>query len=703
MNRFIVKLLLNMNLICEKFQYPLGRVAIFGLVLLFLAISVSCDATKKSDDEIIEYGDVDADSTFVYIYKAKEKGLSKDSVVQSLSRAGYFIDGIGNDSLKVKALVDLGIAWFGARELDSFYTTSKRLDLFSRDIGDSLGIARSYYNFGSYHLRRQQMDSAYQSFFLAERLYARLKDYKWAGRAALTMAIIQKNIRDYVGSEANSIRAINHLEKADDTQYLASANNNLGLISNELGKYDEAIEYHTMVLENRRELGKNALVVGSLNNIGLVYASKEDYAEAIRYYNSALSHDSIMKSKPSTQARLWDNLARAKALSGQTEGIPDLFYNALSIREKEGDNLGVATSNLHLAEYFLNTDSISKAYDYAKTAYEKSKPLKYNRGVLESLDILVKTGSTENALKFSKIRIHIMDSLQNEERGFREQFARIRYETDKIESENIRVTRQKRQLTILLLALVASFSLVYTLIQRRSNRKELQFREAQQKANEDIYNLMLQQQEKLEEGKRMEKNRISEELHDGVLGRLFGTRLNLDSLNESQDQGVIDKRANYIDELKNIEDEIRRISHNLSTNVFEKDVFFIEVIENLIEDQSKLEQQNGLLYHFNNDPKINWEKMPNAIKVHLYRIIQEGLQNIRKHAKAGNAWINFKREDQQLALSIVDDGQGFSAGDRLKKGIGMKNISSRVKQIGGTVNFSSKNRKGTTILVKIKI
>ncbi|GAB5401579.1 MAG: hypothetical protein Aureis2KO_31640 [Aureisphaera sp.] len=664
---------------------------------------LSCDSQKQTKSaELVKYGEANADSSYAYLRKSADKELDKANVIRLISEAKGYANKIENDSLKVRAYIDIGIAWFG-KNLDSFYDTSQDLDMISRDVGDSLGIARAYYNFGSYHFRKEQIDSAYQNYFFAERLFARTKDYKWAGRAALSMAIIQKNIRDYAGSEANSIRAINHLEKAGDKQYLASANNNLGLISNEMGKFEEAIDYHTIALDNREELKNNRLVIGSLNNIGLVHAKKKDYAEAIHYYNMALAYDTVLVSRPRTKARLWDNLARAKSLKGDEDGLPDLFFDALRMREAEGDDFGVVTSNLHLAEYYLNKDTISKAHSYALTALEKSKPLKYNRGVLEALDMLVETANTEDALGFAKVQMSLIDSLQTAERGYREQFARIRYETDKIESENIRVTRQKRQLTILLLGLVAAFFLVYIFIQRRSNRKELQFREAQQKANEDIYNLMLHQQEKLEEGKRMEKNRISEELHDGVLGRLFGTRLNLDSLNESQDQGVIDMRAGYIDELKNIEDEIRRISHNLSSNVFARDIFFIEVIENLIEDQSKVGMQNGLAYHFNNDPVINWEKMPNAIKVHLYRIIQEGLQNIRKHAKAQNAWIDFKREEGHLALSIIDDGQGLAAVDRVKKGIGMKNISSRVKQIGGTVNFSSKSRKGTSILVKIKI
>ncbi len=693
-----------MNLLIKILLHLLDtRNIVWGILFLGLLGSCTSNNKKSVQDQPDSFGDIEADSAFVYINRSKDDQLDKASALKALSKADYFVNRIANDSLKVKALVELGAAWRGLKEWDSFHDTSKQLYSVASDIEDSSGIAKAYYNFANYYFQMEQIDSAYQNHFLAERLYERIGDHKEAGLAALSMAIIQKNIRDYVGSETNSIRAISHFEKVDEERYLTSANNNLGLIYNEMGKYDLAIQYHNIALEDRRKIKNNGLVIGSLNNIGLVHANKKDYAEAIRYYNMALEYEDELETRPKTHARLLDNLARAKSLMGNTEQLPGLFYEALAMRESEGDNSGVVTSNLHLAEYFLAKDSIAEAYKHAKTALEKSKPIKYNRGVLESLDILVKTANADEALEFAKEQVAIIDSLQQEERGYREQFARIRYETDKIESENIRVTRQKRQLTILLLSLVATFFLIYIFIQRRSNQKELQFREAQQKSNEDIYNLMLLQQEKLEEGKQIEKNRISEELHDGILGQLFGTRLNLDSLNDSNDKGVIEKRADYIDQLKNIEDEIRRISHNLNSNVFAKDVFFIEVIENLIEDQAKISKENGLMYHFNNDPAINWEKMPNAIKVHLYRIIQEGLNNIRRHAQAHNAWINFRREDHSLLLNITDDGKGFSAVDRVKKGIGIKNISSRVKQIGGTVKFSSENRKGTTILVKIKI
>ena len=96
---------------------------------------------------------------------------------------------------------------------------------------------------------------------------------------------------------------------------------------------------------------------------------------------------------------------------------------------------------------------------------------------------------------------------------------------------------------------------------------------------------MLAQQDKIDEGRTQEKKRISEELHDGILGRLFGTRLSLDSLNMLQTDDAIKNREVYIGELKTIEEEIRKISHDLNSD-FVTGSSFIDIVKALIETQT---------------------------------------------------------------------------------------------------------------------
>ncbi len=300
------------------------------------------------------------------------------------------------------------------------------------------------------------------------------------------------------------------------------------------------------------------------------------------------------------------------------------------------------------------------------------------------------------AVNYYQEYITLNDSLINKERAIRNKFARIRYETKEIEQRNERITQERLYLLILSSALILSIFLIYSTISQRAKNKELKLNQLQQEANEEIYNLMLTQQDKIEEGRAQEKKRISEDLHDGILGRLFGTRLSLDSLNEKTDVDTVKNRGVYIEELKAIEQEIRKISHDLNSDIVSGSGFF-DMIKTLVENQTKV---YNLKYELKKNDDIDWESIPNKTKINFYRIIQESLQNIYKHADAKLVKINFELKNDFILLEISDDGNGFEI-NKVKKGIGLKNIASRVEDLGGDLDINSMRGKGTTILVLI--
>jgi two-component system, NarL family, sensor kinase len=219
----------------------------------------------------------------------------------------------------------------------------------------------------------------------------------------------------------------------------------------------------------------------------------------------------------------------------------------------------------------------------------------------------------------------------------------------------------------------------------------------QQKANEKIYLMTLKQQEKLENEKIKERNRISEELHDGVLGKLFGTRMNLGFLAIDGDKKTLKQHRFYLDELQTIEKEIRNVSHELSDNIGSSLINFSTLIKEVLKTNSKL---GG--YKFKIDESIDWQQINQINKVNLYRIIKEAIQNITKHASAKKVNLFFNIEDDKLIVEIKDDGVGFDNTQK-RKGIGMKNMTSRVKKIKGTFKILSNSDNGTHLIIKIPI
>jgi signal transduction histidine kinase len=148
--------------------------------------------------------------------------------------------------------------------------------------------------------------------------------------------------------------------------------------------------------------------------------------------------------------------------------------------------------------------------------------------------------------------------LQEEERKAKDKFARIAYETDEIIEQKDKLTEQNRTLLYFFIGTLFLGILLFVIRTQRAKNRELLLKQQQQKINEEIYNLMISQQATIEENRVKEKKRIAQELHDGVLGRLFGARLNLDSLNRFNDEDSVNSRFNYLAELKNIEQDIEK-------------------------------------------------------------------------------------------------------------------------------------------------
>ncbi len=635
---------------------------------------------ERSKDESIELP-----VRLVYAKKANELALIKNY----------------SDSLKIASTLNLSLLSYFDNNKRKFKEYSEEALQMAKEFNDSLGVAVSNRYLGSYFMEKNMNDSAYYHFYRAERMYRNIGDAASTGKVLLNMAIVQSNEKDYIGSEGSAIKALQYFLELENHRFTSSTYNTLAIVSNELKNYDEAIKYHEKSLEYKRKARMGKLAeIGTYNNLGVVYQGKNDLTMAKRYYNDALNSLPVDEIPPRSYAMLLDNLAYARFLNGEKEGLPEAFFRPLSIRDSIDDVPGKIVNNIHIAEFYISNADTALARTHATRARDLAENSNNYGEMLRPLLLLSQISGGKEGLSAAKKYIQISDSLQKEERKKRNQFARIRFETDEIEQQNREISRQKDFFIASSAVLLVFGVLIYIIKKQQARNKELKFSKAQQEKNEEIYNLMLSEQRKLDEGRQQEKQRISQELHDGVLSKLFGTRLNLDSLNHKNDTETAKKRTKYIDELKLIEQEIRQISHDLSSEIYDSNLGYTEVISNLISSQSEV---GNLRYKFQNDSQISWESVSNKIKIHLYRILQEALQNINKHANANNVSVTFKRIGETLLqVHISDDGVGFD-GNKTKSGIGLKNINSRVREIDGELYVDSKIGKGTNINISISV
>jgi signal transduction histidine kinase len=290
------------------------------------------------------------------------------------------------------------------------------------------------------------------------------------------------------------------------------------------------------------------------------------------------------------------------------------------------------------------------------------------------------------------------DSLLIEERKVRDKFARIQFETEGYIAEN-KELQKKNVWIIALSALMLSSILFFFLMQRqRLKNKTLLLEKEQQEANEQIYNLMLKQQNRMEEGRVQERVRISEELHDGVLARLFGIRMGLGFLKMGSDEEARDKYKLYLEEMQGAEQDIRSLSHALKNDELSSKKDFPLLLNELLVEQARL---GGFNHKFIQEPGIGWDKIPDKIKINLYRIAQEALHNTLKYANCNLVEISLRKAKGYLVVEIADNGQGFEL-KKKNRGIGLSNMQSRSKQIGAEFCIRSEPRQGTKIRISIQ-
>lgn len=665
--------------------------------LILLIFFISC----SKQNETTPISRQSRDSLDLYLSLANEYKLPV-AIKQKYNRKAFeVIMNQPDDSLKRVNLFKVANRYYNMRDWNEYNKTVKIILQNAKKAKDSVSMSKAYTYLGDYYSSQTSSDSAFAFYYKAEKLYLATDDFYNLAKTRLSKALLQYNEGDFYGSEKAIFNALKVIKGRNNNDILYEAYNLLGILYNELGEYDKAIEFHNKAIASIDdkiipvEFQSKAT---SLNNIGFVYQNLKDYKKANYYFQEGLKEKNLFNQKPELYAILLDNLAYSQFKLNQDEELPNLFYKALKIRDSLQLTAGITASKMHLSEYFASIKDTAKALHYSNQALIISKRTKNFRNVLVALKQL-SIIHPEKASQFSEDYIRINDSLQKAERKMGDKFTRIEYETNEIKSENSSLEIQNRTLVYVFsfFLLIALFFYIYKTQQARN--RELLFKQQQQIANEDIYNLMISQQNAIETMRVKEKKKVAQELHDGVLGRMFGVRISLDSLDKLDEETAADKRKKYLLELKEIEQDIREISHDLNKEKTGLINNFVAILEKLFQNQIST-FDTKLVYNI--DSNIKWDLVSNVVKINLYRILQEALQNVNKYAQARTITVEFKSEINYLVLLISDDGIGFNT-HKTKKGIGLQNIVYRTAECNGNVEINSARDEGTSIIIKIPI
>ena len=644
-----------------------------NILFLLLFVNLSVFSQEEGFDNNI-------DSIAFYINNAK--GTFKFSY---LKRAVLLSEKLKIDSLIKQTSIEYAKQSFFIKDtLGLTFSKNKLLKHFQLK-KDSFSLAKAYHLEALNHKIKNNLDSSFYYYHKSKNVSIALKDSIEIGRRLLSMAGLQVNELDFLGCEITTVEGLKYIEPIKEYRTLISLYISLGNALGYLKKPKEARGYYIKAKEickfnpvkDRRE--KNYLTL--LSNIGMTFKDEGNLKKATSLFKEGLNSDSIEMKHPKQYQVLLGNLSSIYFIQGKTEKAIEGHKIVLNSRIKTKNIYSQSVSHSFLAEAYLKNKKYSLAKKHANRGLELGKKTRNNKQVLDCLKFLSQLTKGETSKKYSEDYIKLNDSLFNRERNLKNQFAKVRYETEKKDKENaslkqenerheLQIETEKQYKTIgWLTAGVSILFLGFGASIVTNRRKKLVF-EAKMK--------QIEVREK-------ERQRIAKSLHDEVAGDIRMLHLELTKR----------KQLEEAKKLAIIKGTVRNLSHQLSSESFEKVSFknqIINLISNFFEIDFKIKVQEI--------DTIIWKDINNSIKRTLFLVIRESIQNSKTHAEASAVILSFKQTKKALTLTISDNGKGFNTASK-KAGIGLKNMQERIEEVNGTFSIESTLDKGTSIYIEI--
>lgn len=661
-----------------------------------LCLLISCqnnaknELSQKNNDSIKKYLNLASNDTLPFPVRDKYN-----------QKAFSFIDLKKNDTLTRYYLNLSSFHYVTTHDWNNYKKIAKIHFLKSIDANDTLNLARYYRYKAAYYKNIFKNDSAYYFYLKAEKFYKRTNDKYGLAKVLLNKASVQFNVNDLLGSELSANKALMIFKQKKDNYNIIQTK--LFLMST----YIELLDYknaHSFLYNLSNEIKKANIkdkdYIEARYNSGLgdFFDRIKDYKREKEVTLLALEYKNLKYRDERLYLECRNSILKCDFHLKNYNGFPNKIINII----KECDDLEYVSlsfySRICLSDYYLSQKDTLNAEKIAQQAYEIAKS---HNSPYQKLNGLRQIGFTDKdkAQECLKRYDIMIDSLLGADRVTRNQFYKIQLDTDEITKEKNTAKKETVLYSSVIAAALFIVILLFVVYRQQANKRELQLLNDQQKADENIYQLLLQQQDKEEAARQAEKKRIALELHDGIMNQLASTRINLSVLSSTTDPAIIANSLKYVNNISDIETEIRRIAHDLNKDVFKETNSFIVALHNFTKEQN---QNHQTQYSLELEEKVNWEWVSSAIKMHLYRIIQEAVQNTNKYAMATKGTICIIQDENNVCMSISDNGIGFDQ-NKVKEGIGIKNMTQRIKSIKGGLTVASTLHKGTYINCSIPI
>ena len=458
------------------------------------------------------------------------------------------------------------------------------------------------------------------------------------------------SLLDYKSAYKHAFEAHKIIESYPKDPNYSSIMSILSVAEAKLEKFEEA-ESHGKAAVKMAEDQNNimAQIIGN-HTLGDVYLNKKKFELSEQHFLASLEISQTYQQDHYTMLNFIGLMNVNNELKSYQQAI-EYGQNGLELSESQ-NNADTKYSILKgLAKGYAGTANYEKAYEFLLKSHEGFLKTNSAQNQKEINDILIKYDSEKKERDLSEMKLNLLN-------------------------KEVQTARYVVAVLILISALIIIF-VILLFIKQRNKQRLLLLKEEKQK---QVLNALFS-------GEENERKRIAMELHDGIASDLTAIRFQLDQL-ETADTSF---KEGLNHSLCIVQEEARRIAHNLSPLAIEE-LGLNQALANHINNNNygacKLEFISNLTDACKFKPEFS---------ILIYRMIQELTHNAIKHAFASNIVVQVLLSNQEIRITVEDDGVGFDVGEGMKSN-GLMSIEKRVKILKGNLNIDSANGGNGTIV-----
>lgn len=471
------------------------------------------------------------------------------------------------------------------------------------------------------------------------------------------------------------VQRINNIERLalarNDSTLLLKIYFYKGGYFNNIGQNDSARYYCERHLQLGQALKASpSMTIATLLNIGLTYMDDKRPAKALEYFNKAIAEIPVER-RNEYRYYLFANIFQGEAYCLQQE-----WKKAIAITEPALAKIN-SLKITHLADHAHKT--LADAYE-ALGQYKKANEHRKLYSLLrDSLQLVQKLEMIYD--------MEVKYRLSDKDKQLAQQELAIERNESRIKSKNFWI-----------IAISAGFlliSLISILLYWNNFHKQTLQAEKIRNLRQEIQIASLQA---MVNGEEKERSRIARELHDGIGGTLGAIRTRVSAMVRKYTTAhTNDDFTELMQMLEEASADLRKTAHNLMPEIL------------LQEGLAKASQlfcerlRKGHMLQINTEIWGKVRRLPGDVELTAYRIIQELLHNILKHAGATQALVQIVFHESQLCITVEDNGRGMPANAGYKEGIGLKTIQERVKLMNGQIDTVSTPGQGTSVYIELNL